>query len=938
MMFNQDWMVDVLAKATVILIVASVTDCLITRRPAAIRHRLWSTTLLMLLIFPISSAIMPQWHLPILPRSWSNPIATSPAVPNRSDASIQIIGDSSSSQLGTSNLGDQDGSTPRSGNLDSLAISSTIHPADALDTEPSISALRPFESGLILFWVIGFFLAISPLFRGFAAMARIRRSSTRLTDRESIDRLAELRSRLGIHRTVEVLVTDGAMIPMTFGWLRPVIVVPLQWHGWAIETQRIVMLHELAHIKRFDAAYQMAARIACSLYWFHPLAWYGLRRLRMERELACDDCVLNCGENPASYAKQLLDIARQFHSLALPPTVAMAQGSHGLESRIRAILDRTRVRLPVDPRLTRTLLATSLVVFALLATVRLDATAQVVDKASPSQPSDDQESGTNAPKDDASKDEAIAGQLIKELAIQVVDDDGNPIAGAKVNPWALQSSQGHGGWADNLGNRTKMLPEAVLTGQDGMATIKYPFYGDVTERVRTTGVSITVSHPHFTAPEDSIHINDLPRDDSEVYKVELKKGVVLKLLPTINGKPAVMDNLFTMWSETRSHSARAKPEKTQPGTLRLPPMRAGKNSVLIAVIENDRATHFSALTDLTLSVDKQDVVEIPLVEARLIEGKLSDNVPRPIRKGRVALLTLPPADANNMRVEWFTWVPVRADGGFTIHGWPPGEAIQAIALCDGYIGESGEAPKEAAGPKRNYQNRPQVFREGDTVEIQMTPMVDWLITAVDEGNQPVSGIEIHSSPNIHWWNGGSQIYAGSLARSEVFIQKPSDLNLAIDDARNPFRGTTDVNGKTTIQLPTGNQRLAVHNSDAYELPAFLGRRRIRIESKPDQANEVTLYLQSKGTDKLGEWDKLASVVLGYSAAERRRISALPEVREKMDAFAKQFRNAKTRRGPKVLAEAYTVVAEALAHAGDLKEASKWHRKAAEQKAKANHQP
>lgn len=184
-------------------------------------------------------------------------------------------------------------------------------------------------------------------------------------------------------------------------------------------------------------------------------------------------------------------------------------------------------------------------------------------------------------------------------------------------------------------------------------------------------------------------------------------------------------------------------------------------------------------------------------------------------------------------------------------------------------------------------------------------------------------------------------------RSDESIQiigKSSSSQLGTSNLGNQD-GSTPSNGNlvspavsSTIQLPTGNQRLAVHNSDTYELSAFLGRRHIRIESKPDQANEVTLYLQSKGTDKLGEWDELASVVLGYSAAERRRISALPEVREKMDAFAKQFRDAKTRRGPKVLAEAYTVVAEALAHAGDLKEAIKWHQKAAEQKAKANHQP
>jgi hypothetical protein len=97
---------------------------------------------------------------------------------------------------------------------------------------------------------------------------------------------------------------------------------------------------------------------------------------------------------------------------------------------------------------------------------------------------------------------------------------------------------------------------------------------------------------------------------------------------------------------------------------------------------------------------------------------------------------------------------------------------------------------------------------------------------------------------------------------------------------------------------------------------------------------ATLRLQPRGTEKLGEWDKLAGVVFGCSTREGRRICALPEVSKKMEEFAARFREGKNRRDPKLLAEAYTLVADAFVGVGDQTEADKWRAKAAEQAAKA----
>jgi hypothetical protein len=115
---------------------------------------------------------------------------------------------------------------------------------------------------------------------------------------------------------------------------------------------------------------------------------------------------------------------------------------------------------------------------------------------------------------------------------------------------------------------------------------------------------------------------------------------------------------------------------------------------------------------------------------------------------------------------------------------------------------------------------------------------------------------------------------------------------------------------------------------------FLGHRDVRVKLVLGHATEVTLRLQPSGTEKLGEWDKLAGVVFGCSTREGRRVCALPGVQKRMNEFAERFREAKNQRDPKLLSEAYKAVADAFMGVGDLVEAAKWRKKAADQAAKA----
>ena len=131
-----------------------------------------------------------------------------------------------------------------------------------------------------------------------------------------------------------------------FGILRPYLVVPDNWHEWSDEQRTCILLHELAHVQRFDVATQSLGRLAAIIYWFNPLAWYALKQLRIERELACDDCVLMSGQRASDYARQLLHTLKQYRTERFALGVAIARSAR-LDQRLLAILDHNRCRLPM---------------------------------------------------------------------------------------------------------------------------------------------------------------------------------------------------------------------------------------------------------------------------------------------------------------------------------------------------------------------------------------------------------------------------------------------------------------------------------------------------------------------------------------------------------------------------------------------------------------
>jgi beta-lactamase regulating signal transducer with metallopeptidase domain len=192
-------------------------------------------------------------------------------------------------------------------------------------------------------WMTGAGIGFLLLLVGLGRLTWLASRSEQLRHGPWIDLAEDIARRYGLRRPVVLLQSNHPTMLVTWGWLRPKVILPAGARDWTPERARVVLCHELAHIRRGDWAAQMTAELLRSLYWFNPLVWIASRRLRRESEQACDDEVLNLGVDGPEYAGHLLDLARaaRRHRRRLLPDVpapAMLRPS-SLERRISAMLD-----------------------------------------------------------------------------------------------------------------------------------------------------------------------------------------------------------------------------------------------------------------------------------------------------------------------------------------------------------------------------------------------------------------------------------------------------------------------------------------------------------------------------------------------------------------------------------------------------------------------
>jgi beta-lactamase regulating signal transducer with metallopeptidase domain len=325
-------MLLMLVKATLILAIARLLLAALPRASAATKHLVATAALVAVGVMPILSVLVPAWEIVVQPRRAATAAVQTPAAPQTAPTPT-----TPTTERNTIGVRDNDDDSAAS---TAVAVARAIAPDPLTAFERAMTVAGATWKGLIVLTLA--FIAVvllGHMLLGVLGVWFVARNAEELQHDPALLELDRATDQVGLGLHVRLLRSSRISVPVLWGVTRPVLLLPPDVVTWPAERLRVVLLHELAHLKRFDGISLILTRIAVSLFWFHPLAWSLERAGRSECERACDDLVLAGGTKPSEYADHLLAIARSmptfdpFRSV----TLAMSRKSQ-LEGRLLSIL------------------------------------------------------------------------------------------------------------------------------------------------------------------------------------------------------------------------------------------------------------------------------------------------------------------------------------------------------------------------------------------------------------------------------------------------------------------------------------------------------------------------------------------------------------------------------------------------------------------------
>lgn len=185
-------------------------------------------------------------------------------------------------------------------------------------------------------WLIGAPCTFLIVMTGLVGSERLRQHS-RQADRDLAGRCRMLAKELRIRGEVALGFCTRLTSPILVGIVKPMILLPrAALNGWSALQLEMVLLHELAHVRRWDNLVNLLQRIVEAVLFFHPVVWWLSAWIRLEREMCCDQIVVEHTGQPRAYAETLAAL------VAAEPTVrtgALAMAENALVIRIRRILN-----------------------------------------------------------------------------------------------------------------------------------------------------------------------------------------------------------------------------------------------------------------------------------------------------------------------------------------------------------------------------------------------------------------------------------------------------------------------------------------------------------------------------------------------------------------------------------------------------------------------
>jgi beta-lactamase regulating signal transducer with metallopeptidase domain len=335
---------DAALRGVVVFLLALAITHLMRRRTAAARHLVWVGAIVVQLALPLFALWGPQWQvavptavssvLPItlpdgrIDETRAPVIAPRPASPQAHEPIRLTIANDGAPTVG--------------------ALSTT-----AAHHEPAPPARISGRAILLTLWLVGALIVLVRLAVGTTIVAALARRGARVEDGGWLSLAQRLSTSLQIARPLTLMRGGKVGVPITWGIVYPVVLLPDDADAWPEERRRFVLVHEMAHVKRLDALTQLAGQIALALFWFDPLVWIANRRMQLEREHACDDYVLRHGTAPSHYAEELLAMVRSLGTTdrrsSQPAFAALAMARRSeFEGRMLSILDPVLARHPLS--------------------------------------------------------------------------------------------------------------------------------------------------------------------------------------------------------------------------------------------------------------------------------------------------------------------------------------------------------------------------------------------------------------------------------------------------------------------------------------------------------------------------------------------------------------------------------------------------------------
>jgi beta-lactamase regulating signal transducer with metallopeptidase domain/protein involved in polysaccharide export with SLBB domain/tetratricopeptide (TPR) repeat protein len=187
-------------------------------------------------------------------------------------------------------------------------------------------------------WLVGAPVTFLLLAAGLVGSRRLTRSGMPLVEGRAAEACARLRGVLKVSRRVALAAVEGLTQPVLVGIVKPTILLPAAaLNGWTVEELEMVLVHELAHVRRWDNLVNLGQRVIEAALFFHPCVWLASRQVRRDREECCDAIVVQHTQAPEAYAELLINVASSLRSEPGRPRPGSGSGTSRLAGAVMAL-------------------------------------------------------------------------------------------------------------------------------------------------------------------------------------------------------------------------------------------------------------------------------------------------------------------------------------------------------------------------------------------------------------------------------------------------------------------------------------------------------------------------------------------------------------------------------------------------------------------------